>query len=91
MRCRAETANETSRPHLVIRGSFLLIVYLTTQPSLLSASKASERVAESTTVLTTILDKQAIPKSVVDKAVCVLVYPNVKKVGIGLGATYGRG
>ena len=42
-------------------------------------------------VLKTILNKQEIPKSVVDKAVCVLVYPGVKKVGIGLGVTYGRG
>jgi lipid-binding SYLF domain-containing protein len=87
----AHIRNEVSRPHFMIRSSFLLIMYLTTHLSLLSASKASERVGESTTVLTTILDKEAIPKSVVDKAVCVMVYPNVKKVGIGLGATYGRG
>jgi SH3 domain-containing YSC84-like protein 1 len=58
---------------------------------LFAANKYSKRLAGSTTVLTTILDKQEIPKGVMDKAVCVLVYPGVKKVGIGLGVTYGRG
>jgi SH3 domain-containing YSC84-like protein 1 len=58
---------------------------------LFAADKASERLAASSAVLKTILDKQDIPTSIVDKAVCVLVYPGVKKVGIGLGVTYGRG
>ena len=58
---------------------------------LLAQNKASERLAESTAVLKTILDKQQIPKAVVDKAVCVLVYPSVRKVGVGIGVTYGRG
>ena len=58
---------------------------------LFAADKSSERLAQSTTVLKTILDKQQIPTTIVDKAVCVLVYPGVKKVGVGLGVTYGRG
>jgi len=58
---------------------------------LFAGNKPSERLAESTAVLKTILDKQQIPTSIVDKAVCILVYPGVKKVGIGLGMTYGRG
>ncbi len=75
---------------------FLLIVSFVTTPfvtapSLLAESKASKRLAESTAVLKTILDKQQIPKYIVDKAECILVYPDVKKVGIGLGVTYGRG
>ena len=67
-----------------------IICFVTTLP-LLAQNKAAERLAESTAVLKTILDKQEIPKSVVDKAVCVLVYPSVKKVGFGVGVTYGRG
>ena len=47
--------------------------------------------ADSTTVLKTILDKHEIPQNVLDKAACVLVYPGVKKVGVGLGVSYGRG
>ncbi len=69
----------------------LLIASFVTTQSLFAEEKAEKRVAESTAVLKTILNKQEIPKSVVDKAVCVLVYPGVKKVGIGIGVTYGRG
>ena len=58
---------------------------------LLAQNKASERITASTAVLKTIVDKQELSKSVMDKAVCVLVYPGVKKVGIGVGVTYGRG
>jgi lipid-binding SYLF domain-containing protein len=75
---------------LRFKAGLLAISFATLSP-LFAASKAAERVAESTSVLKAILDKQEIPKSVVDKAVCVLVYPNVKKVGIGVGVTYGRG
>lgn len=72
------------------KKSVLLLTCLATALPLL-ADKASERVTQSTSVLKTIIDKQEIPKNVVDKAVCVLVYPSVKKVGIGIGVTYGRG
>jgi lipid-binding SYLF domain-containing protein len=58
---------------------------------LLAQNKATERLAESTSVLKTILEKQEIPTTILNKAVCVLVYPSVKKVGIGVGVTYGRG
>jgi lipid-binding SYLF domain-containing protein len=59
--------------------------------TLFARNKASERLADSTAVLKGILDKQQIPTSIVDKSVCVLVYPSVKKVGIGIGVSYGRG
>src|SRR5580698_7340901 len=70
--------------------ALVLMCFAATVP-LFAKGKASERVAESTSVLKTILDKQEIPIDVMDKAVCVLVYPNVRKVGIGIGVTYGRG
>jgi SH3 domain-containing YSC84-like protein 1 len=54
-------------------------------------NKSSERISESTNVIKTILEKQEIPTSIVNKSLCILVYPGVKKVGIGLGVTYGRG
>jgi lipid-binding SYLF domain-containing protein len=53
--------------------------------------KVAKRIDESTAVLRTIVNKQGIPKSVLDKAVCVLIYPSVKKVGVGIGVTYGKG
>jgi lipid-binding SYLF domain-containing protein len=58
---------------------------------LFAQNKASERLGECTAVLSTILTKQEIPKNIIDKSVCTLVYPGVKKVGIGVGVTYGRG
>jgi len=69
----------------------LMVVCFTTTLPLFADSKASERIAASTAVLQTIFDKQEIPTSIMDKAVCVLVYPSVKKVGIGIGVSYGRG
>ena len=55
-------------------------------------SKVDERLTESTAVLKTILSKgDGIPKDVLNKSVCVLVYPGVKKVGVGIGVSYGRG
>ncbi len=53
--------------------------------------KIQKRIDESTAVLKTIVNKQGVPKSILDKAVCVLIYPGVKKVGVGIGVTYGRG
>ena len=56
------------------------------------AQKADQRLAESTAVLKTILANNDIPRAVLNKAVCVMVYPSVKKVGLGLGGmAYGRG
>jgi lipid-binding SYLF domain-containing protein len=69
----------------------LLTICLATTLTLLAKDKSSERVEASTAVLKTILDKQEIPRSVVNSAVCILVYPSVRKVGVGLGVTYGRG
>ncbi len=55
-------------------------------------TKVDKRISESTGVLTNIIDKpNGIPRSLLNKAGCVLVYPGVKKVGVGVGVGYGRG
>ncbi len=69
----------------------VLLMCVGLSSSLFAQSKPAKRLADSTTVLKTIMDKQEIPKAILDKAVCVLVYPSVKKVGIGIGVSYGRG
>jgi SH3 domain-containing YSC84-like protein 1 len=69
----------------------LLTMVLATSLPLFAQDKSSKRLAESTAVLKTILTEQGIPKSLLGKAACVLVYPSVTKVGIGIGVTYGRG
>jgi lipid-binding SYLF domain-containing protein len=75
----------------MIKKLLLLMVCFAAALPMFAADKSSQRLTESTAVLKTILSKQEIPKSMVDKAVCVLVYPGVRKVGIGVGVTYGRG
>ncbi len=69
----------------------VLAICLALSCSALAQSKQAKRLADSTAVLQTAIEKQQIPKSLLDKAACVLVYPSVKKVGVGLGVSYGRG
>ena len=69
----------------------LLLMCVAVSLPLFAQSKPAKRIADSTAVLQTILDKSEIPQNILDKAACVLIYPSVKKVGIGLGVSYGRG
>lgn len=70
---------------------FTLICLTATLPGI-ADNKVDTRLAESAEVLRQMLAKpDAVPPHLLDRAVCVLVYPNVKKVGVGLGVTYGRG
>jgi SH3 domain-containing YSC84-like protein 1 len=58
----------------------------------MAQSKVDNRLGDSAEVLRQMIAKpDSVPESLLDRAACVLVYPNVKKVGIGLGVTYGRG
>ncbi len=55
-------------------------------------NKIDNRLGDSAEVLRQILAKpDEVPQRFLNKAACVLVFPAVKKVGIGLGVTYGRG
>jgi lipid-binding SYLF domain-containing protein len=57
----------------------------------LSAQKKEvERLAESATVLQSVLAGD-LPVTILDKAECILVFPNVRKVAVGIGGSYGRG
>lgn len=72
------------------KAIFLLCLGATALP-LVAADKFTARLDESTGVLNGIVSKQEIPKSILDHAVCIVVYPRVKKVGVGVGVSYGRG
>src|SRR5271170_7473580 len=55
-------------------------------------NKIDNRLGESAEVLNQlILKPDAIPQAYLNKAKCVLVFPSVKKVAVGIGASYGRG
>jgi SH3 domain-containing YSC84-like protein 1 len=59
---------------------------------LLAETKEDTRLQDSATVLEQILnDSNGLPKTILDKAECVLIFPSVKKVAVGIGGSYGRG
>jgi len=54
--------------------------------------KEEERLSNSATVLREILGgDKGLPTSILDQADCVVVFPSVKKVAVGIGGSYGRG
>jgi SH3 domain-containing YSC84-like protein 1 len=68
----------------------LLAVSLVTTP--LGAESEGERLRNCATVLSEIFGMpDSVPKDLLDKAECVIVFPSVKKVAVGIGGSYGRG
>jgi SH3 domain-containing YSC84-like protein 1 len=58
----------------------------------LSQEKEKERLDKCGEVMSEILGvPDDIPQNLLDKAECVIVFPSVKKVAIGIGGSYGRG
>jgi SH3 domain-containing YSC84-like protein 1 len=54
--------------------------------------KQEDRLRESATVIKEVMDvPDNIPQTLIDKAECVIVFPAVKKVALGVGGSYGRG
>ena len=59
---------------------------------LFAQKKEDERLANSATAMQAILSSdKGLPTSILDKADCIVVFPSVKKVAIGIGGSYGRG
>jgi len=59
---------------------------------LFAQKKEDERLANSATAMQAILSgDKGLPVSILDKADCIVVFPSVKKVAIGIGGSYGRG
>jgi SH3 domain-containing YSC84-like protein 1 len=57
---------------------------------LFAQSKEEQRIANSATVLRVILAGN-LPTSILDQSSCVVIFPSVKKVAVGIGGSYGRG
>jgi SH3 domain-containing YSC84-like protein 1 len=54
--------------------------------------REEDRVKEAGTVMKEIINiPDDIPKDLIDRAECIIVLPSVKKLAIGIGASYGRG
>jgi lipid-binding SYLF domain-containing protein len=70
----------------------LFIAFLALSTTLAAQGKEEDRLRACATVLKEIVAiPDNIPKDLLDKAECVVVFPSVKKVALGVGGSYGRG
>ncbi len=70
----------------------IVIALLGLTVTLGAQGKEEDRLRACATVLKEIMDiPDDIPKDLLDKAECVVVFPDVKKFAVGVGGTYGRG
>jgi lipid-binding SYLF domain-containing protein len=88
---QAISCSMRSKKELSMKNNVIAVLLCLAASVPVVAQKADERLTESTAVLQTIMTKNEIPQDVWNKAVCVMVYPSVKKVGLGIGVGYGRG
>ena len=69
-----------------------LALCLAVASPLFAQKKQDERLANSATAMQVILSgDNGLPKNILDHADCVVIFPSVKKVAIGIGGSYGRG
>jgi len=80
------------RRPLVVRIATLTALAALTAAIVGAQGKEEDRLRACATVLKEILDiPDDIPKELLDKTECVIVFPSVKKVAVGVGGSYGRG
>lgn len=59
---------------------------------LFAQTKEDTRLENSASVMKDLLQEdKGLPKSVLNQSMCVLIFPSVKKVAVGIGGSYGRG
>jgi SH3 domain-containing YSC84-like protein 1 len=69
-----------------------LVLCLAVASPLFAQKKEDERLVNSATAMQAILSgDKGLPTSILDKADCIVIFPSVKKVAIGIGGSYGRG
>jgi len=70
----------------------IALVVLAATVSLGAQGKEEDRLRACATVVTEILNiPDDVPAPMLDKAECVIVFPDVKKFAVGVGGSYGRG
>ncbi len=72
------------------RNMIVSVLCLALACPLFAQKKEEDRLGNAATVLQTIL-AGSLPASILNQAACVVVFPSVKKVAIGIGGSYGRG
>ena len=69
-----------------------LALCLAVASPLFAQKKQDERLANAATAMQVILTgDKGLPVSILDEADCIVVFPSVKKIAIGIGGSYGRG
>jgi SH3 domain-containing YSC84-like protein 1 len=68
----------------------LVALSIATALPLFAQKKEDTRLQDSATVMQEILNG-GLPKTILSQSDCVLIFPSVKKVAIGIGGSYGRG
>jgi SH3 domain-containing YSC84-like protein 1 len=81
------------RKETAVKTFALLLLCTCFAANALGQKKEEDRLKESAGVLKEILGipEKGIPRDLLDKAECIVVFPSVKKAGLGIGASYGRG
>jgi lipid-binding SYLF domain-containing protein len=76
-----------------MRNKFaILAICLAMASPVFAQKKQDDRLAKAADAMREILGSDnGLPKNILDNAVCVLIYPSVKKVAVGIGGSYGRG
>lgn len=75
-------------------AALVALLWLSIHPSAFAETgdKERDRLKDAGQVLKEILDvPEDLPSELLNKAECVIVLPSVKKVAVGIGASYGRG
>lgn len=80
---------------MILRAISLALVIglgLAVTQSARAQGKEEDRLREAGTVVREVLGMpDGVPKNLLDRAECVIVFPSVKKFAVGIGGSYGRG
>jgi hypothetical protein len=92
-RIRVENPEASQRRGSIMKRILAAAVCLGLAVPLFAQSKQDERLTASYQVLKEILGTpdKGIPRDLLDKSECVIIYPSVKKAAFIVGASYGRG
>ena len=72
--------------------ALMVVLMLASVLPAMGQKKENERIGDATTVMKEILGMpDSIPKDLLDRAECVVIYPSVKKAAFVVGGSYGRG
>ena len=72
------------------KGIVVSVLCLAVASSVFAQKKEEQRIGNSAEVLRQLIAGD-LSKNILDQADCVVIFPSVKKVAIGIGGSYGRG